>query len=131
MAKFGRTIDHELGRFLLPGIIELEYHAEGQVEFINTMYITPRTQHSSSLYFRASLRPGLIPPWLVYLIAGQAIKYALGQDRDILEEQSRRARELGGTFYANTELDIVRRQLDHLYAGNGEQVAFRELEALI
>ncbi len=131
VAKFGRTIDREMGRFLLPGIIELEYQAEGQVEFINTMYITPRTQTASSLYFRASLRPSWLPPSLVYLVAGAAIKFALGQDRDILEEQQRRATELGATYYANTELDIVRRQLDHLYAGTGEQVAFRELEALI
>lgn len=131
VARFGRQIDREMGRFLMPGIIELEYHAEGALEFINTMYITPRTQTSSSLYFKASLRPFLLPPFLVYGIAGLAIKYALLQDRVILEKQTRRAEELGGRFYANTELDIVRRQLENLYAGNGERIALRPLEALI
>ena len=131
VAKFGRPIDREMGRFLMPGIIELEYQSKGALEFINTMYITPRTQVESSIYFKASLRPFLLPPALVYGVAGLAIKYALLQDRDILETQTRRAEELGGKFYANPELDIVRRQLDNLYMGTGRRVEFHPLEALI
>lgn len=131
VAKFGRPIDREMGRFLMPGIVELEYRHAGELEFINTMYFTPRTASATTLYFKASLRPFLLPPALVYGIAGLAIKYALLQDREILEKQTRRAEELGGRFYANTELDIVRRQLDHLYAGDGERVTFRPLEAMI
>lgn len=131
VARFGRPIDREMGRFLMPGVVELEYRHQGAVEFINTMYFTPRTQASTSMFFKASLRPFLLPASLVYAIAGAAIKYALRQDRVILEKQTRRAEELGGRFYANTELDIVRRQLDHLYQGDGQKVAFKPLEALI
>lgn len=131
VARFGRPTDLEMGRFLMPGIVELEYRARGELEFINTMYVTPRTQASSSLYFRAALRPSWIPPAVVWAMAGLAIKAVLRQDQAVLERQTRRAEELGGRFYACTELDIVRRQLEHLYAGDGLRVDFQPLEVLI
>lgn len=37
----------------------------------------------------------------------------------------------GGEFYANTELDIVRKQLENLYSFNGQKVDFKHLEAMI
>jgi phenylpropionate dioxygenase-like ring-hydroxylating dioxygenase large terminal subunit len=130
IGMFGRTVHRDVGRFLMPGIIELEYHSQEGIEFVNTMYITPRSHTESSIYFKASLRPYRLPVWLVYAIAGMAIKYALYQDRVILEKQTQIAMEQGEA-YANTELDIVKRQLDNLYAGNGRRIEFKPLEAMI
>jgi phenylpropionate dioxygenase-like ring-hydroxylating dioxygenase large terminal subunit len=131
ISLFGREVLRDVGRFLMPGIIELEYHSKDGLEFVNTMYITPRTESESSIYFKASLRPYILPSFLVYGIAGFAIKHALKQDRSILEQQTEMIKLQGGELYANTELDIVRRQLDNLYAGNGKQVEFKPLAALI
>jgi phenylpropionate dioxygenase-like ring-hydroxylating dioxygenase large terminal subunit len=131
ISLFGREVLRDVGRFLMPGIIELEYHSKDGMEFVNTMYITPRTKSESSIYFKASLRPYILPSFLVYGIAGFAIKHALKQDRSILEQQTEMIELQGGEIYANTELDIVRRQLDNLYAGNGKQVPFKPLEAMI
>lgn len=131
ISLFGRAVDRDLGRFLMPGIIELEYYSQDKIEFVNTMYITPRSQTESSIYFKASLRPTLIPPSLIYAIAGFAIKVALKQDRVILEKQTEVVSNNGGAAFCHTELDIVRKQLENLYAGNGLQVEFKALEAMI
>lgn len=128
---FGRNVERDLGRFLMPGIIELEYYAQDKIEFVNTMYITPRTQTESTIYFKASLRPYVLPVSLVYAIAGLAIKVALKQDRVILEKQTQRVQQNGGPAFCHTELDIVRKQLENLYAGNGQLIAFNDLEAMI
>jgi phenylpropionate dioxygenase-like ring-hydroxylating dioxygenase large terminal subunit len=131
ISYFGREVNKDLGRFLMPGIIELEYYAGNDLEFVNTMYITPRTETESSIYFKASLRPYILPVSLVFGIAGFAIKVALKQDKVILEKQTEMIHKYGGEFYASTELDIVRRQLDYLYSGTGRQVEFKNLEAMI
>ncbi|MEB3197565.1 MAG: aromatic ring-hydroxylating dioxygenase subunit alpha [Candidatus Sericytochromatia bacterium] len=131
LARFAPPIDQAFGRFRLPGIVELDYRTAGVVQFVNCMYITPRTQSSSSLYFRVFLRRGGLPPRFVFLVAGAIAKRALKQDQLILEKQTRRALELGGEFYCNTELDLARRQLDYLYDGSAQQVEFHDLQALI
>ena len=131
IALFGPEVKRDLGRFRMPGIIELEYYSEKNLEFVNTMYITPRSQTESSIYFKASLRHYKIPRPIIFAIAGFAIKFALGQDRVILEKQTDMIKDFGGEFYANTELDIVRRQLENFYSGNGERVEFKPLEAMI
>lgn len=130
ISLFGPDINRDLGRFRMPGIIELEYFSKDNLEFINTMYITPRTETESSIYFKASLRPYIIPVPLVFGIAGFAIKFALNQDRVILEKQTNMIQQ-SGQAYTHTELDIVRRQLDNLYADNGKLVEFKNLEAMI
>lgn len=131
ISLFGPEVKRDLGRFLMPGIIELEYYSENHLEFVNTMYITPRTESESSIYFKASLRPYRIPVPIVFGIAGFAIKFALNQDRVILEKQTDMIERHGGEFYANTELDIVRKQLEHFYDGKGPVVEFKTLEAMI
>ncbi|MFN8672876.1 MAG: aromatic ring-hydroxylating dioxygenase subunit alpha [Candidatus Sericytochromatia bacterium] len=131
ISLFGREVKKDLGRFRMPGIIELEYYSAEGLEFVNTMYITPRTAESSSIYFRASLRPYILPIPLVFAVAGRAIKFALGQDKWILEKQTDIARKEGGEFYVSTELDIVRNQLINLYSRNNEFVEFKPLEAML
>ncbi|MFN8576939.1 MAG: Rieske 2Fe-2S domain-containing protein [Candidatus Sericytochromatia bacterium] len=130
IAKFGPEVNKDLGRFRMPGIIELEYYSKEHLEFVNTMYITPRTETDSSIYFKASLRPYKIPVPLVFAIAGYAIKFALNQDKFILEKQTEMVKKYGQAF-ANTELDIVRKQLEYFYDGSGKVVEFKTLEAMI
>ncbi|MBC7476284.1 MAG: aromatic ring-hydroxylating dioxygenase subunit alpha [Candidatus Sericytochromatia bacterium] len=130
ISLFGPDVLRDLGRFLMPGIIELEYFSKDHLEFVNTMYITPRSETESSIYFKASLKPYLIPVPLVFVIAGFAIKFALNQDKVILEKQTNIITEQGES-YTHTELDIVRKQLNNLYENNGKLVEFKNLEALI
>jgi phenylpropionate dioxygenase-like ring-hydroxylating dioxygenase large terminal subunit len=131
ISYFGRQVNKDLGRFLMPGIIELEYYADDVLEFVNTMYITPRSQTESSIYFKASLRPYILPVSFVFAIAGFAIKFALKQDKAILEKQTEMVQKYGGEAFANTELDIVRRQLEYFYDGDNRRVEFKRLEAMI
>lgn len=131
ISLFGANVCKDLGRFRMPGIVELEYYSEKRLEFVNTMYITPRSEHESSVYFKASIRPYLIPLSVVYAVAGFAIKFALNQDKVILEKQTDLIGKYGGEFYANTELDIVRKQLENFYEDNGKQVEFKSLEAML
>ena len=131
ISLFGAEIFRDLGRFRMPGIIELEYYSKDNLEFVNTMYITPRSETESSIYFKASIRPYFIPLFMVHGIAGFAIKFALDQDRVILEKQTEMIKKYGGEAYTNTELDIVRKQLENLYDVNGKFVEFKSLEAMI
>lgn len=131
IALFGPPVDNDLGRFRMPGTIELEYFTGTNMVFVNTMYMTPRTETETSIYFKASLKPHIIPLPIVYAVAGFAIKYALNQDRVILGKQTEMIEKYGGEFYANTELDIVRKQLENLYSFNGKQIEFEPLEAMI
>lgn len=131
IALFGPPIDNDLGRFRMPGTVELEYYNEKTLAFVNTMYMTPRTDKETSIYFKASLRPYRIPLPLVHAIAGQAIKFALNQDKVILGKQTEMIEKYGGEFYAHTELDIVRKQLENLYSFNDKKVDFQPLEAMI
>lgn len=131
IALFGPPIDNDLGRFRMPGTVELEYFNGDTLAFVNTMYMTPRSETETSIYFKASIKPYLIPLPLVHLIAGQAIKFALNQDRVILGKQTEMIDKYGGEFYAHTELDIVRKQLENFYSFNGKKVEFQPLEAMI
>ncbi len=131
ISLFGAEVFKDLGRFRMPGIIELEYYSKENLEFVNTMYITPRSETESSIYFKASIRPYFLPLFFVHGVAGLAIKFALNQDRVILEKQTNMIKKYGGEFYANTKLDIVRKQLENLYDVNGKFVEFKSLEAMI
>ena len=94
-------------RFFLPGIAQVEYRTSGGRHQISTLPHTAVTALRTRFWLvscwkvpaarRAEMRP----------IIEKQLDTILGQDVEILRQQTRRIRELGGESYRSTPLDLM------------------------
>ncbi len=113
-----RGVNRDIGRFLNPGIIELEYHSDKCLEFTNTMYLTPTEEGKTSIYFKASIFPRIMPTGFLNFMVGKIFKFALQQDIDTVSMQKKTINDWGRESFVNTKFDVVRGYLDSFYKQN-------------
>jgi phenylpropionate dioxygenase-like ring-hydroxylating dioxygenase large terminal subunit len=94
-------------RFFLPGIAQVEYRTSGGRHLISTLPHTVVSDFRTRFWLvscwkvpaekRAEMRP----------VIEKQLDTILGQDVEILRQQTRRIRELGGESYRSTPLDLM------------------------
>jgi phenylpropionate dioxygenase-like ring-hydroxylating dioxygenase large terminal subunit len=94
-------------RFFLPGIAQVEYRTPPDRHLMSTLPHTPVSDFRTRFWLvscwkvapedRAAVRPAI----------EKQLDTILGQDVEILREQTRRIRELGGESYRSTALDLM------------------------
>jgi len=94
-------------RFFLPGVAQVEYRTGTDRHLISTLPHTPASDFRTRFWLvscwkiapekRAQMRP----------IIEQQLDTILAQDVEILRQQTRRIRELGGESYRSTALDLM------------------------
>ncbi len=129
--RFQRDIEMDLGRFRMPGIIELEFHSKDQLEFANTFYVTPIDQDHVRMVTIVSIKERIIPAWLLFLVARPILMKALHQDIWMLQLQNKARHTYHNRRQIILDTDIVRRQLELALSGRSEKVNFTDLEALL
>ena len=104
----GRPIVSEhWDRFFLPGVAQVEYRTSSGRHLISTLPHTPVSDFRTRFWLvscwkvpadkRAEMRPAI----------EKQLDTILGQDVEILRQQTRRIRELGGEAYRSTPLDLM------------------------
>jgi phenylpropionate dioxygenase-like ring-hydroxylating dioxygenase large terminal subunit len=104
----GRPIVSEhWDRFFLPGVAQVEYRTSSGRHLISTLPHTPVSDFRTRFWLvscwkvpadkREEMRP----------IIEKQLDTILGQDVEILRQQTRRIRELGGESYRSTPLDLM------------------------
>ena len=94
-------------RFFLPGIAQVEYRTPPDRHLMSTLPHTPVSDFRTRFWLvscwkiapaeQASVRPAI----------EKQLDTILGQDVEILREQTRRIRDLGGESYRSTALDLM------------------------
>jgi phenylpropionate dioxygenase-like ring-hydroxylating dioxygenase large terminal subunit len=94
-------------RFFLPGIAQVEYRTPPDRHLISTLPHTPISELRTRFWLvscwkvpedkRAAARPAI----------EKQLDTILGQDVEILRQQTRRIRDFGGESYRSTELDLM------------------------
>lgn len=128
---FQRNIDLDLGRFRMPGIIELEFFSKEVLEFANTFYISPIDQDHVLMVTVVSIKQRIIPASILFFFAKMILMRALKQDIWMLEIQNKARHQHPGRKQIILETDIVRRQLELSLNGRTERVAFQDFEAML
>ena len=114
-------------RFFLPSLAQVEYKTSGGRHLINTLPHTPVSDFRTRFWLvscwkvpeerRAHMRP----------IIEKQLDVILGQDVEILRQQTRRIRELGGESFRSTALDLmgpeILRLLRQAERGQGDDAA--------
>jgi len=94
-------------RFFLPGVAQVEYKTGSDRHLVSTLPHTPVSEFRTRFWLvscwkipadkQASMRP----------VIEKQLDTILGQDVEILREQTRRIRALRGESYRSTELDLM------------------------
>lgn len=128
---FQRKIESDLGRFRMPGIIELEFHSEEHLEFANAFYITPIDEDNVRMTTVVSVKQRLLPAWLLFLFAKPILLKALKQDIWMLELQNKARHNFPDRKQIILDTDIVRKQLELSLSGSDERVKFKSMKAML
>ena len=128
----GRGQQHlqTLGRFLLPGIAQVDYQVNGDNRLLVTLLITPVDHQSIKTYGVVTFRWGL-PRWLGVAIAKPLFWLATQQDRHILRQQAANLERFGGEQFISTELDVMRPHIMALMAAARQQREVAPLEKTV
>lgn len=109
------------GRFLLPGMAEIEYRGTQGLNLLISAWLTPESAHSLRFHARIATRKGRAPAWLKHMLLRRLFRVILRQDKAILEQtRANMARwETAGPApaYLNTELDLLGPLIRRLLAG--------------
>ena len=98
------------GRFILPGVAEIDICSDRGVEFAITAYLTPEQEHRQRAQVIVAVHRGLglIPKRLKQAILTPFLNAAIAQDRRIVELQQENLERFGEERFLSTELDLLR-----------------------
>lgn len=113
-----------IGRFILPGMAQLEYQVEGAHQLFITLFLTPEDDHKVRGYGVVTFQ-WRWPNWLGIAIAKPLFQLALYQDRAILQQQAQNIERFGRERFTSTELDVMRPHLEALLQGARAGVAVK------
>ena len=77
------------GRFLLPGVAEIEYRGKKGLNLLITAWLTPESDQRIRVHARVLTRKGLTPVWLKNFVLRRLFRVILSQDKAILEATRR------------------------------------------
>ena len=96
------------GRFILPGVAEIEYRSFSGTQFVMTAYIVPVRADLQRAQVIVATPRGLLPGWLKKVVLTPFLRAALAQDQAILRLQQRNIERFGEENFVSTELDVLR-----------------------
>jgi phenylpropionate dioxygenase-like ring-hydroxylating dioxygenase large terminal subunit len=128
---FEGTRQSSSGRFILPGVAEIEIRSPQGTEFAMTAYVTPVTDTSQRAQVILALPSrGIIPGRLRHAILGPFLQAAIAQDRKILDLQQRNIARFGEERFHSTEVDLLRPYIRSLLQ-NGPAAAPSHREVIL
>ncbi len=104
----GRPIVSEhWDRYFVPGVAQVEYKTSSGRPLINTLPHTPVSDFRTRFWLVSCWNVPAAKRAEMGPIIEKQLDTILGQDVEILREQTRRIRELGGESYRSTPLDLM------------------------
>ncbi len=107
--KKGPLVVEHWDRFLLPGILQVEYRLGDAAHLLITGYLSSVSPSETRLFARVCLRTPL-PRWLTRWLIGVLEPFAMKvveQDRVILRQQAETLERFGGPSFMSTEIDVL------------------------
>jgi len=101
----GGVVTH-FDRFYLPSVVEVEYRLGDENHVVVNGACTPVDDFDTRLYSVTCIRTRL-PGWVVRPAVQPIALWIFGQDRTVLEAQTKSMHAFGGMAYASTEIDAV------------------------
>lgn len=118
-----------IGRFLLPGVAQIEYQTDLDYRLLISLFITPIDRQQVRAYSVVTFYWGL-PNWMGRLIAQPLFYQAMRQDLAILQSQTKNLERFGGEQFVYTPLDLLRPYINDLLQSDGESSPSRTLSRL-
>lgn len=113
---FDPGVDHNVGRFDLPGRVELDYLKEGKILLRVVLFFVPHSNRDTGIFARLYAPKSWLPASLRFALFKPFAETLFRQDRAMLHQQQR-AVERFGEHYRFAETDIVARPLWALLHG--------------
>ncbi len=105
LAPQGGELEH-VDRFIMPGIAQVEYRLGEESHVVVTNLLSPVGPFETRMFTVVALRLP-VATRVVATLAEPVAKRIVEQDARILEQQTRRTRELGGEQFVSTEVDVL------------------------
>ena len=118
------------GRFIWPGVAEIDIRSERGVEFAITSYLTPDQEQRQRAQVIVAVHrgSGLIPRWIKQVLLSPFLKAAIVQDQRIVRWQRENLERFGEERFVSTELDLLRPHIRLLLeSGPGIRATHREV----
>lgn len=96
-------------RFILPGVLQVEYRLGPRAHLVITGYLRPQDQEFTEMYVIASIKTPLYR-WLERIVVAVVEPFArliLRQDMSILRAQAENMKRFAGPRFMSTELDVM------------------------
>ncbi|MVP01157.1 aromatic ring-hydroxylating oxygenase subunit alpha [Paenibacillus lutrae] len=114
---FERDRQTSYGRFLMPGVAQIEYRSSKGLTLLITALMKPTSADYQDIYAIVTVKRGLIPGSLKKLVITPFLKKALKQDIRIVEVQQAALERAGGEDFHSTQADLIRPYLEQLMRG--------------
>ena len=115
---FERDRSESVGRFMLPGMAEVEYRGAGnRLTLSVSTWLTPETNGGLRVFVRVVTPRGVIPAALKKLVLGYFFRIVLRQDKRILELTSANAARFPDRLQLDSPLDVLAPHIRRLVAG--------------
>jgi len=105
LSPSGGTVTH-FDRFYLPSVVEVEYRIGEENHILVNAALTPIDDYDTELYAVVAVRTR-IPSWLLRPAVQPIALWIFGQDRVVLQQQTRNMHAFGEQRYVSTELDLL------------------------
>ncbi|HLO77185.1 MAG TPA: Rieske 2Fe-2S domain-containing protein [Magnetospirillum sp.] len=102
------------GRFILPGVAELEYRSPRRTELTITAYFTPAEAGAFTVNAVIATPGGPLLGRLKQAVITPLFRLALRQDADIVRLQTDTIARWGGPRFVSTRLDVMRPHMERL-----------------
>lgn len=112
-------------RFILPGVLQVEYRIGASSHFLITGFCSPKSAGATELFALACLRtpfPKFLERLLVWIIEPFAMK-VVAQDVAILRQQTETVQHFGGERFMSTELDVLGSSIARLLKDGADREA--------
>jgi phenylpropionate dioxygenase-like ring-hydroxylating dioxygenase large terminal subunit len=114
---FERDRGESMGRFILPGIAEVEYRGRaGRLTLRATTWLAPETSGRLRAFVRLSTPRGLVPASLKHLVLRTFFNVVFRQDKCILEAARANAARFADRVQLDSPLDVLAPHIRRLVA---------------
>lgn len=125
---FSSDEDIGIGRYVHPGILQLEYRDAKKTKLLITSYLTPVNEFETSVYVRMQyIKQPLRLDIFLKPVFNIMIKHVLNQDLVVVEEQQQNLLELDKEHFVSTELDFLNKYLREIINSDGNAITSNEL----
>lgn len=118
---------HAIGRFRMPGVVDLEYWGPERLNLVTTLYFTPEREHQYRGFaiMTGPRQKGFgVLKSLVFL---PLMRKVIAQDLAIMEDATSNWDAAGRPKYAQSDLDILRPFIEAVIDATGADMAPKEI----